>query len=328
MNKQQARLLTIVVAAIAAYVYLQQAKKQQDAQPAAPSPMATATAAPGPGLRDYLVAKVSVMPSETGTRLTTEQVEVRSIPDNIPVPDDSIAVRNYDQIKDIRLSQPIYAGEIVLKTRFVSAAGDDVQKRLRDVIKKDFRAISLDVDAVTGTTGFINQNDIVDVVATYMSGGKQLTRIIIQNVEVLAKGGEYRTATRPNPERIVRGESAGIVFTLMVKPQMAAKLAHIIDERGQNRFRLILKNKLDGAEYKTPGVLLREVVTGQTRPTRTQEIAEADDSAEIEILRGPGKVRESGEEVPYGLPPEGGAPKEVAAAGAPESDSAAPPTVK
>lgn len=320
MNKQ-ARL-AVALAMIGLALYMFQTNRQ--ATTPANNPASAASAAPdqavkpppqsGPGPRDFLVAKQRLDPALI-SRLTTDLVEVRTIPEQIPVPDSSLVFKSFDQVQDKMLDAIVEQGEVLLRTRFKDARSDQMQKKLRDVIPNGWRAISLDVDAVTGTTGFINQGDIVDVAATYTSGGRQLTRIIIQNVEVLARGAEYRTQTSRTQDRTIRGEGGGgILFTLKVKPEMAVKLAHLVDERGFNRFRLILKNRDDKQELRSVGVLLREVLTDQPRSTLRSGQGE-ETPTEIEILRGFALARESSEDNTQGPPPAGAAPAEPGAQG-------------
>jgi len=306
MKRQQMLAVIFLLVAVGAWWQQDASRKAaKQAEQAAASAAPVATPSPvklGPGPRDFLVATVNLIPSET-SHVATSAVEVRTIAESVPLPDETVAVRSWEQIKDLELTSSITAGEIVLKTRFGQARGRDVQRKLRDVIPMNYRAITLDVDAVTGITGFINQGDIVDVVATYTSGNRQVTRIILQNVEILAKGAEYRMSTRPTAERIVRGETGGgITFTLKVTPQMATRLAHIIDERGANRFRLIMKNRDDKQEFRTAGVLLRELITDQKRPVMSKELSEAEEVQEIEVLRGAGASKELGNELVEGPP--------------------------
>jgi Flp pilus assembly protein CpaB len=309
MNKQ-ARL-AVALAMIGLALYMFQANKQP---PPAQTPASTAQAAPdpvpvkpptptGPGPRDFMVAKQRLDPALI-SRLTTDLVEVRAIPENIPVPETGLVFKKFEDVEGKVLTSTVEQGEILLRSRFADAKNEQMQKKLRDVIPNGWRAISLDVDAVTGTTGFINQGDIVDIAATYTSGGKQLTRIIIQNVEVLARGNEYRTQqTRSVENRTIRGEGGGgILFTLKVMPEMAVKLAHIVDERGFNRFRLILKNRDDKKELRSVGVLLREVLTDQPR-AKLRPGTNEDNAGEVEILRGLALARESSDDQQVGPPP-------------------------
>lgn len=298
MNKQGRLILALAMIGLALYLY-QQANRTQ---PAAPDQAAAqASEAPkvaesprGSNPREYLVAKQNLEPALL-TRLTTDLVELRVIPDGVPVPEEKHVVRKFESIAGKVLVASIAQGELLLWTRFGDARSEVRDKKLRDVIPQGMRAISLDVDAVTGSAGFINQGDIVDVLATYTAGGRQLTRIIIQNVEVLARGNEYRSSNRPTPERTIRGDAGGgILFTLKVLPEMAVKLAHIVDERGFNRFRLILKNRDDKVQRHSQGVLLREVLTDRARPPAKK--GEIDGPPEVEVLRGASVSRDSSEE--------------------------------
>lgn len=324
MNKQSRIAVAVILIATAIY-FVQANKKEPEQVAASPASVAPVVEAPktpertGPGPRDFLVAKVKLDPALI-SRITTDLVEVKTIPDNIPVAEPALVMKSYEQVEGKVLIAQVEQGEILLRSRFADARNEAVQKKLRDIIPTGWRAIALDVDAITGTTGFINQGDIVDVCATYTSGGRQLTRIIIQNVEVLARGTEYRSSQTRTADRMIRGDGGGgILFTLKVKPEMAVKLAHIIDERGFNRFRLILKNRDDKQELRSRGVLLREVLTDVTRPALKKGEVDNEQPPEIEIMRGAAILRESAEEQ------NAGPPELASARGQPGGDQASLP---
>lgn len=313
MNKQQRLALAAVMGALILYLGTnwwnnQQAEAQAQALATA---AASATASPAPEAskspeapkgvnpREFMVAKADMDPALV-TKVTTDLVDFKVFPDNVPVPDQQLIIKSFDQIEDKILIAPIAQGELLLKTRFADARSEQKQKMLRDVIPSGFRAIALDVDAVNGAGGFINQGDIVDVLATYTAGGRQLTRVIIQNVEVLARGSSYSSSTRPTGERVIRAEGGNVTFTVKVKPEMAIKLAHLVDERGLNRFRLILKNRDDKVQLYSQGVLLREVITD--RPRTQARAGQLEAPPEIEILRGQASTRDSTEERADGPP--------------------------
>jgi Flp pilus assembly protein CpaB len=322
MNKQARLVLALVLAGAGVFFYLQRRPPAQvDATRSSPSP-GQAEPSPKASPTDvYLVAKQSINPAEV-SRITTDMVEPRVFPKGMPIPE-KFAVRSFDEIKDRIVSLPIVKDEIIMTTRLTQARGEESRKRLGEYISQGFRAITLEVDAVTGTTGFINQGDIIDVAATYTAGGRQVTRIILQSVEVLARGPEYAITSRRTDDRVIRGEGGGgILFTLKVTPQMAVKLAHLVDERGVNRFRLILKNTDDSKEFTTRGVRLVDVLTDQKRPLlRRPTPAEEIELAQIEILRGQGRTFEQDEGVTFGTgqrpPPAGAGPGAGGPAGTP-----------
>ena len=312
MNSQQTRqIVAIAMFGLAIFLYISQQKKTQEqaAATAVASAAAVVEAAPKgpdparPGARDVFVAKQNLDPALV-SRLTTDFVELRQIPDSIPLPDQGLLVKSLDQIQNKVLVQPIVQGEILLRSRFGDARLELQQKKLRDVIPSGLRAISVDTDPVTGSAGFISQGDIVDVVATYTAAGKQLTRMVLQNVEVLARGNEYRSNVRPTNERVVRGDAgAGVLFTLKVTPAMAVKVAHMVDERGFNRFRLVLKNRDDKLEFRSQGTRLVDVLSDVPRPLLRPNQQAEEATPEIEILRGGTSTRESNEERGAGPPP-------------------------
>lgn len=310
MNKQGRLVLALAMIGLALYIFQQsknnqqQQEQQQQVASVVPSEAPKVVEPPkGPNPREFLVAKQNLDPALI-TRITTDLVETKVFPENVPVPDPSLVIKNFDQIGSKILVSPVAQGELLMRTRFADARTEVKQKMLRDVIPNGFRAITVDVDAQSSSGGFINQGDIVDIMATYTAGGRQLTRIIIQNVEVLARGTQYLTTNRPSGERVIRGDAGGVLFTLKVKPEMAIKLAHIVDERGFNRFKLVLKNRDDKQQLFSQGVLLREVLTD--KPRSSLRPGQLEPPPEVEVLRGATVGRDSTEERGSGPPPEGG----------------------
>lgn len=295
MTPRQARF-TVALAMMAFSLWLSYAPRFQPPPPPAPASVAAAPALPAgpdpaaPGPRDFWVAKQALDPALV-SRLTTDMVELRTFPETVPLPDASLLVQRLSQIDSKVLIAPVSQGELLVRTRFAEARAELVQRQLRDVLSSGMRAISVDVDALASTAGFVNQGDVVDVIATYTFAGRQLTRIILQNVEVLARGNEYRLRDRPSGQNIVRGGES-TVFTLRVTPQMAVKIAHLTEERGNNRFRLVLKNRSDQVPLHTRGTRLADVLSDA--PVATGLAAPATELAEIEVYRGANKTTDGG----------------------------------
>lgn len=286
MTPRQARIFVAVFMIVCA-LYLQ--RTQRRPEPAASPAPATVLrpdearpdpAAPGP--RDFYVAREDLDPALVA-RVTPDMVELRRIPESLPLPEPRLLVKSLAQIEDKLLVTPMSKGELVMLTRFGDARTELAQRKLRDVLPNGLRAIAVDVDALASTSGFIAQGDLVDVLATYSVAGSQLTRMIIQNVEVLAAGGEYRTSARPTGERFVRGDGNGVTFTLKVTPEMAVKLAHMVDEKGFNRFRLVLKNREDKVPYHSRGMRLAELVADHPLEAPPAQVGEI---RELEIYHG------------------------------------------
>lgn len=284
MNRQQRIGVIVVFVGMVIYFLTSSTPEAPDTgaspvaveTPATPAPSASPT---GPRPNEVLIAMRDLDPA-TMSALTTADVSSKIMPDSIFIPAE--AVRTFKEVESKVLASRIFEGEVLVKNRFEEKQ-EVVERVLRNYIDKEHRAISLQVDAVSGTTGFISQGDFVDVVAIYDSAGRRFSRIILENVEVLAKGNEYFPRQDRAPQSRIAGDAGTTYFTLKVDPEMAVRLAHLVDRRGVNQFRLLLRNRDDKEHVETRGVLLSEIISGVPRPPIDDEL-EAGEG--IEIMRG------------------------------------------
>src|SRR4051794_40005623 len=98
MNKQARLILAVAMFGLAYFFFSQQNKTDPNAvgssvtaQPAPEQPKAEAPKGPGP--REFLVAKINLDPALV-TKVTTDQVELRAVPESIPLPDASLVYKN------------------------------------------------------------------------------------------------------------------------------------------------------------------------------------------------------------------------------------------
>jgi len=142
-------------------------------------------------------------------------------------------------ISSIRAKEPFLQSRLApqeLKTGGVAA-----------VIPSKKRAVAVRVDKVIGVAGFIHPGNRVDVLVT-VSGGEikqPITKIILENILVLATGPEVYTAKgkeeKPAPVDVI---------TLEVTPQEAEKLALAA---AQGRLQLALRGLTDTDRIFTEG---------------------------------------------------------------------------
>jgi pilus assembly protein CpaB len=130
------------------------------------------------------------------------------------------------------------AREPVTATKLSSRGGG-----LSMLVRPNMRAAGLQVNQVSGVSGFILPGDRVDVLATVdrnMSTQEAVTRTVLQNIEVLAAG--QKTEQRDNKPITVQA------VTLLVDPSGAEVLAHAQHE---GEISLVLRNPDDQAQVKT-----------------------------------------------------------------------------
>ena len=142
-------------------------------------------------------------------------------------------------ISSIRAKEPFLESRLApqsLKTGGVAA-----------VISSNKRAVAVRVDKVIGVAGFVHPGNRVDVLVTMSKGksGEPITKIVLENVLVLAAGPEVQVA-KGKEERAAPVD----VITLEVTPQEAEKLSLAATE---GKLQLALRGLTDTQEVLTQG---------------------------------------------------------------------------
>jgi pilus assembly protein CpaB len=149
--------------------------------------------------------------------------------------------------------RPLAAGEPVLESALLpqgSAAG------LVSVIDPSRRAVSVRVDAVIGVAGFVVPGAHVDVLVTIdRTDGEAVSKIVLQDVEVLAIDQKLEEAKEGEPELVQ-------VVTVETSPQEAEKLTYAAH---QGRLQLALRNPSDREIVETHSVGVGELL-GDRKP--------------------------------------------------------------
>lgn len=183
------------------------------------------------------------------------------------------------------LMQAVRMNEPLLDSRL---AGRGAGAGLPVVVPEGMRALSIRVDEVIGVAGFIDTGTRVDVLLSIVppadSRGDPVTRIIMQNLEVLARGQNIQRDEQGQPLIVT-------VVTLSVTPEQAEELT-LASKFGQ--IHLALRNVLDVREVETPGVRMTGLLTLQrgarlpsSRPTaRVAAPQVEDESQSIVIFKG------------------------------------------
>ncbi len=131
---------------------------------------------------------------------------------------------------------PIFAGEIVLNGKLAAKGSGD---GLTALIEPGRRAVSVQVNEISGVSGFIQPGTRVDVLFTRtFSNGDAATITILQNVKVLAYGRQLDPSAKLDP----RDTNRPTVATLLVTQEEAQKVV-LAQQRG--RVQLVLRNALD-----------------------------------------------------------------------------------
>jgi pilus assembly protein CpaB len=151
--------------------------------------------------------------------------------------------------------RPLAAGEPVLESALLP---EGARAGLVSVIEPTRRAMSVRVDPVIGVAGFVNPGAHVDVLVTIEridTDGKPYSKVILQDVEVLAIDQKLEEAKEGEPELVQ-------VVTLETSPQDAEKLTYAAHE---GRLQLALRNPSDREIVETHSVGVGDVM-GERRP--------------------------------------------------------------
>jgi len=194
---------------------------------------------------------VASQPIAVGTRIDPTQVKSVRWPADIQ-PDgavrDATSITGRIARTTIDKNQPIVASQLV----------DEGTGLLPLLITEGMRAISVKVDDVTGVSGFITPNSRVDVLVSGndgSEGAEQKSKVVLQNVKVLATGKSIEQKDN-KPVEVP-------TVTLLVTPQDAERLtlaAH------QEPVRLALRNYRDEEFVGTQGITTRTLF-GYTPPS-------------------------------------------------------------
>ena len=164
-----------------------------------------------------------------GTTLGDEQLRL------VPFPKESVPSGSYsaiDSVLDQTTKVFLVEGEPVLASK-LSAIGGGLSVR----VEQNMRAMSLNVNDVTGVSGFVLPGDRVDVLVTIDNAAGSniaVTKTILQNIEILAAGA--KTENKGKHHITVQ------TVTLLVNPDGAEKLALGVD---QGKVHLALRNPVD-----------------------------------------------------------------------------------
>ena len=114
------------------------------------------------------------------------------------------------------------------------------------IINEGKRGLTMRVNEVSGVSGFVTPNTRVDVLLTMENAntaGEPATRIIMQDMRVLAAGQSLQPDAEGKPRSVP-------VVTFLVSPEQAETLALA---SGQGSIQLALRNQMDTMEVKTSG---------------------------------------------------------------------------
>src|SRR5262249_36664223 len=127
---------------------------------------------------------------------------------------------------------------------------------LSGLIPPGYRAVTVRVDDEAGIAGFLYPGTIVDVLAVIAPGGgndQSVSKIVLQNIKVLASGSELDQRENGREPESVK------TVTLLVTPEQAEALTLSSTE---GRLRLALRSTTDQQNAVTEGANKRTLLVG------------------------------------------------------------------
>lgn len=233
------------------------------------------TARPDSPVRSVVVAAV---PVTYGTVLRAEHLKRVSWPADAP----QGSFSSVEALVGRALVVEAVPEEPILETRL---APIDSTGGLAAVIPRGKRAVSVRVNEIIGVAGFVLPRTRVDVLVSINPQGdkaKAASKLILQNVEVLAAGQKTERDEEGKPQTVN-------VITLVVDPKESEKLT-LASHEGE--LQLALRNSLDLESVATPGAVLGPMVSGSIPAPKPEKVAVArkvvqEPSFEtVEVIRG------------------------------------------
>jgi len=201
----------------------------------------------GPHLQSVVVASQDLTFGET---LKNENMKVVMYPQgSIPKGAYSMTDSLMGEVTKVFLKE----NEPILDSKLSSKGGG-----LSLLIGKDKRASSVQVDKVSGVSGFILPGDKVDIIASVDRIGSSqdaVAKTILQNVEVLAAGEK----TEQKGDKVITVQSV----TLLVDPGGAQALA-LASQQG--KINLALRNPTDDSIFVVEPISKSEILDGNKKP--------------------------------------------------------------
>ena len=213
-------------------------------------------------VREVEVASVQIVVAArampVGSLLTKDDVKLVSWPARAVVPGSFTAT---DAVTNRGLIAPVAENEPLTESK-LAAAGSGAG--LPPTIPQGLRAISLRVNEVVGVAGFVVPGTRVDVLVTLRKGEDSQSRLILNNITVLASGTRIdqvkaQQEGQPIPTTVV---------TLLVTPQDAERLALAASHGSVT---LVLRNPLDTDPAETPGARLASLI-GPAAPPPVERV--------------------------------------------------------
>lgn len=224
---------------------------------------------------DMMPVVVAIEDLTYGNTLKTEQMKIVNYPK-------SSLPKGYYSTKDSLIGQVtkvfMMENEPIIASK-LSSAGGGLSLR----IAEGMRAASIQVDKVSGVSGFVLPGDRVDVIATvdrYGSNYDAIATTVLQNVEVLAAGEK----TEQQNDKVIQSQAV----TLLVNGAGAQALAL---SSNQARMSLALRNPNDNDTTIIDGITRKEIMEGKKKK----------DTPKVVYIKSPDKKSKPAADIPKSI---------------------------
>lgn len=167
------------------------------------------------GQKGYIQIVVAARQIDARTKLTSDMFKTVKVPAQAVLPD---AARNTSQAEGLVTGGVIENGEPILLSKLLRQGSDS--GGITMMIPDGMRAVTVQVDSVTGVGGQLKEGDMVDVMAEFDLQKKQsvdkvpTSVMLLQNIEILSTGADASAGKT----------GAYSTVTLAVSPQDALKI--------------------------------------------------------------------------------------------------------
>lgn len=161
----------------------------------------------------------------------------------------------------------MFKGEPLLNSRLAAAGAG---AGLEAIIPIGKRAVAVRVNEIIGVAGYVLPGMLVDLIILGAPPGTPatmgtLSKTLLQKIPVVAAGQDIRRDAEGKPVSVP-------VVTLLVDPAQAEMLTLANNE---TRIQLVLRNRLDNDEVKTPGTAMARLFGGKMSMPTPEGDAEA-----------------------------------------------------
>ena len=219
---------------------------------------------------DAVPVVVAAVDLPWGTKLNSEMIKrTPYLKESLPPGyfSDSDAMEGRVLIVSLKPNEPIL--ESKLAPTSVTTGG------VSAVIKPGMRALAVKGDKVLGISGFINPGNRVDILVTMTDKKRkrETTKIVLQNIHVLATGKEIQRNDKGDPSPVD-------VYTLEVTPKEGEKLT-LAASKGKLQF--ALRNVTDAETVLTKGATVDKTLAS-FRPPVPPKVRRS--RASVQVIKG------------------------------------------